>query len=91
MQLLQAVADNAARCRFSLPDTLTMPDGTFIPVYKCRHPELSPRGDRACRMIFVNMDTGRSFGCEAFSPADPPPPKKPGLIRRALLALREFA
>ena len=38
MPLNRHYADNAAECRHSIVDAVTVTDGVFVPMYLCDHP-----------------------------------------------------
>lgn len=50
MSLDQDLAGRAARCVYSVVDALTLPDGTFVPMYACDTGHAT-RAEDACRLL----------------------------------------
>lgn len=87
--LFQDMADKAANCKHGMSDTLTLTDGTLTPIYKCTHPEMSPRGQHVCRLMMINNETYQPFGCDYYDPIVMPEVPK-GLLRKAGVLTRIF-
>jgi len=51
MSLDQDLAGRAGRCRYSVVDALTLPDGTFVPMYACTNLALTGMVEQGCVLL----------------------------------------
>jgi len=67
----EPLANRAARCVFSTPDTLVLDDGTQTPIYRCRRPDRRD-GTKTILGRRQFMVAGRPLECEHLVRYRPP-------------------